>query len=92
MRRLALQADVLIENFKVGGLARYGSHLTELRPLNPATDLLSISAFGQDGPRGAEPGYDAMIQAHGRAHERHGRPGRRARGRDRRKSASRSPT
>jgi crotonobetainyl-CoA:carnitine CoA-transferase CaiB-like acyl-CoA transferase len=65
VRRLAAQADVLIENFKVGGLAKYGLADSDLRPLNPRLVYLSISAFGQDGPRANEPGYDAMIQAMG---------------------------
>ena len=65
VRRLATQADVLVENFKVGGLARYGFAYDDLAPLNPRLVYLSISAFGQDGPAAAEPGYDAMIQAMG---------------------------
>jgi len=62
---LARQADVLIENFKVGGLGAFGLADRDLRPLNPRLIYLSISAFGQDGPRAAEPGYDAMIQGLG---------------------------
>ncbi|MCJ7452195.1 MAG: CoA transferase [Steroidobacteraceae bacterium] len=62
---LAAQADVLVENFKVGGLARYGLAYADLRPSNPGLIYLSISAFGQDGPDAAEPGYDAMIQGMG---------------------------
>jgi len=65
VRRLATQADVLVENFKVGGLARYGLAYDDLAPLNPRLVYLSISAFGQDGPAAAEPGYDAMIQGMG---------------------------
>jgi crotonobetainyl-CoA:carnitine CoA-transferase CaiB-like acyl-CoA transferase len=65
VRRLAQGADVLIENFKVGGLARYRLADSDLRTANPRLIYLSISAFGQDGPRAAEPGYDAMIQAMG---------------------------
>ena len=65
VRRLATQADVLVENFKVGGLARYGLAYEDLASLNPRLVYLSISAFGQDGPAAAEPGYDAMIQAMG---------------------------
>ena len=78
VRRLAMQADVLVENFKVGGLARYGLAYDDLASLNPRLVYLSISAFGQDGPDAAEPGYDAMIQGDGRSHERHRRTGRRA--------------
>ena len=65
VRRLATQADVLVENFKVGGLARYGLAYDDLASQNPRLVYLSISAFGQDGPAAAEPGYDAMIQAMG---------------------------
>jgi crotonobetainyl-CoA:carnitine CoA-transferase CaiB-like acyl-CoA transferase len=65
VQRLAAQADVLVENFKVGGLAAFGLADRDLRPLNPRLIYLSISAFGQDGPRAAEPGYDAMIQGLG---------------------------
>jgi hypothetical protein len=65
VRRLAGQADVLVENFKVGGLARYGLAYADLAPLHPRLVYLSISAFGQDGPDAAQPGYDAMIQARG---------------------------
>ena len=65
VRGLAAQADVLVENFKVGGLARYGLAYADLVPSNPGLVYLSISAFGQDGPDAAEPGYDAMIQGLG---------------------------
>jgi crotonobetainyl-CoA:carnitine CoA-transferase CaiB-like acyl-CoA transferase len=65
VRRLAMQADVLVENFKPGGLARYGLSHADLEPGNPRLVYLSISAFGQDGPDAAKPGYDAMIQAMG---------------------------
>ncbi len=65
VRRLAVEADVLVENFKVGGLARHGLGWDALSALNPRLVYLSISAFGQDGPDAAKPGYDAMIQAMG---------------------------
>jgi crotonobetainyl-CoA:carnitine CoA-transferase CaiB-like acyl-CoA transferase len=65
IRQLAARADVLVENFKVGGLARYGLAYKDLEPINPRLIYLSISAFGQDGPSAAEPGYDAMIQGMG---------------------------
>jgi crotonobetainyl-CoA:carnitine CoA-transferase CaiB-like acyl-CoA transferase len=65
VRRLVAQADVLVENFKVGGLARYGLGYDDLAGSNPRLVYLSISAFGQDGPSAAEPGYDAMIQGLG---------------------------
>jgi crotonobetainyl-CoA:carnitine CoA-transferase CaiB-like acyl-CoA transferase len=65
VRRLAAGADVLIENFKVGGLERYGLGYDAISKLNPRLIYLSISAFGQDGPDAAKPGYDAMIQGMG---------------------------
>jgi crotonobetainyl-CoA:carnitine CoA-transferase CaiB-like acyl-CoA transferase len=65
VRQLARQADVLVENFKVGGLKRYGLAYDDLATSNPRLVYLSISAFGQDGPAAAEPGYDAMIQGMG---------------------------
>jgi formyl-CoA transferase len=65
VRQLAAQADVLVENFKVGGLAKYGLGYDDLAALNPRLVYLSISAFGQDGPDAAGPGYDAMIQGMG---------------------------
>jgi crotonobetainyl-CoA:carnitine CoA-transferase CaiB-like acyl-CoA transferase len=65
VRGLASGADIVVENFKVGGLAKYGLAYADLEPLNPRLIYLSISAFGQDGPEAAGPGYDAMIQAMG---------------------------
>jgi crotonobetainyl-CoA:carnitine CoA-transferase CaiB-like acyl-CoA transferase len=65
VRALALQADVVIENFRVGALARFGLSEDELMRGNPGLVLCSISAFGRTGSRAAEPGYDAMIQASG---------------------------
>ena len=63
VRDLVANADVLLENFKVGTLRRYGLGPDELMSVNPRLVYCSISAFGQDGARAAEPGYDAMIQA-----------------------------
>ena len=65
VRRLALRCDVLLENFKVGGLARYGLDYASLQPLNPRLIYCSITGFGQDGPYAQRPGYDFMIQAMG---------------------------
>jgi len=65
VRKLARSADVLVENFKVGALARYGLDWPSLEPLNPALIYASISAFGQDGPDAQGAGYDAMIQGKG---------------------------
>jgi crotonobetainyl-CoA:carnitine CoA-transferase CaiB-like acyl-CoA transferase len=63
VRELAARADIVVENFKVGGLAAYGLDWPRLHALNPRLIYCSISAFGQDGPAAASPGYDAMIQA-----------------------------
>jgi crotonobetainyl-CoA:carnitine CoA-transferase CaiB-like acyl-CoA transferase len=63
VRSLALRADVFIENFKVGTLAKYRLGYESLKGVNPRLVYCSISAYGQDGPAAAEPGYDAMIQA-----------------------------
>lgn len=62
-RRLAAQADVLVENFKVGGMAEFGLSEADLRPLNPGLIYCSITGFGQDGPYRDRPGYDYVIQA-----------------------------
>ena len=63
VRSLAMHADVLIENFKVGKLAQYRLGYESLKGVNPKLVYCSISAYGQDGPAADEPGYDAMIQA-----------------------------
>ncbi len=63
IRELAVKADVLLENYKIGTLARYGLGADELLKLNPRLIYCSISAFGQTGARASEPGYDAMMQA-----------------------------
>ncbi len=65
IRELALQADVLIENFRVGTLARYGLGANDLLEAKPTLIYCSISAYGQSGSRADQPGYDAMIQASG---------------------------
>ena len=65
VRKLAMQADVVIENFKVGGLAAYGLDHASLRTLNPRLVYCSITGFGQDGPYAARPGYDFLIQGMG---------------------------
>jgi len=64
-RELALTSDVLVENFKVGGLARYGLGYADLAAAHPQLIYCSITGFGQDGPEATRPGYDAMIQAMG---------------------------
>ena len=63
IRELAQQADVLLENYKVGTLARFGLGPSDLLELNPQLIYCSISVFGQTGSRAREAGYDAMIQA-----------------------------
>ena len=65
VRRLATHADVVIENFKVGSLAKYGLDPASLAALNPRLVICSISGFGQDGPYAARAGYDFLIQGMG---------------------------
>ncbi len=62
VRRLASLSDVLIENFKVGGLAKYGLDYGRLSILNPRLIYCSITGFGQDGPYAERAGYDFIIQ------------------------------
>jgi len=62
VRRLATWADVLIENFKVGDLARYGLDHAALRLLNPRLVYCSVTGFGQSGPKSHLPGYDTVFQ------------------------------
>lgn len=62
VRRLADRSDVLVENFKVGALAKYGLDAATLRERNPRLVYASITGFGQDGPRASQAGYDFMIQ------------------------------
>lgn len=61
--RLADQSDILVENFKRGGLARYGLDYAALKDRNPRLIYCSVTGFGQDGPDADKPGYDLMIQA-----------------------------
>jgi crotonobetainyl-CoA:carnitine CoA-transferase CaiB-like acyl-CoA transferase len=65
VRRLAAQADVLLENFKVGGLKQYGLDFESLRAVNPRLIYCSITGFGQTGPYAQRPGYDFLIQGMG---------------------------
>ncbi|MGM0915667.1 MAG: CaiB/BaiF CoA transferase family protein [Pseudomonadota bacterium] len=65
VRRLASGADILLENFKVGGLAKYGLDYASLHADNPRLIGCSITGFGQDGPYAHRAGYDFMIQAMG---------------------------
>ena len=65
VRRLLAHADVLIENFKVGGLAEYGLAYEQVRAEFPRLVYCSITGYGQDGPYAARPGYDLMAQGAG---------------------------
>ncbi len=65
IKDLILQADVLIENYKVGGLAKYGLDYQSVKALNPKLVYCSITGFGQSGPSAHKAGYDAMIQGEG---------------------------
>lgn len=62
VRRLAARADVLVENYKVGDLARYGLDYATLAALHPRLIYLSVTGYGQTGPRRGEPGYDVAVQ------------------------------
>ncbi len=65
VRRLLAQCDILVENFKVGTLARYGLGWEQVHADFPGVVYCSITGFGQTGPYAARPGYDALIQAFG---------------------------
>lgn len=65
IRELAKTSDILLENFKVGTLERYGLGAEQLRAINPELIYCSITGFGQDGPKAKELAYDFMIQAMG---------------------------
>jgi len=63
LRKLVATADVLIENFKLGGLKKYGLDYESLKAINPRLVYCSITGFGQDGPYAPRAGYDFIIQA-----------------------------
>ena len=65
LRELAADSDVVIENFKVGGAAKYGLDYASLAELNPGIVYCSITGFGQTGPLANRPGYDFLVQAMG---------------------------
>lgn len=65
VRKLIGTADVVVENFKVGGLVKYGLDYESLRADNPRLIYCSITGFGQDGPYAARPGYDFIVQGMG---------------------------
>ncbi|MBR0752174.1 CoA transferase [Bradyrhizobium jicamae] len=62
VKALIVQADVVIENFKVGGLRKFGLDYESLSVVNPRLVYASVTGFGQDGPRAQNPGYDFLIQ------------------------------
>src|SRR5258706_203854 len=78
-RALAGKCDVLLENYKVGGLAKYGLAYEDLRKINPRIIYCSITGFGQSGPSAHRPGYDFIFQGMGGlmsiTGERDGEPG-----------------
>ena len=65
IRKLAEKADIVVENFKLGGLTRYGLDYESLKAVNPRIIYCSITGFGQDGPYADRPGYDFVAQAMG---------------------------
>ena len=65
VRKLAEQSDVVVENFKVGGLKKFGLDAESLRSANPRLIVASITGFGQDGPYAERAGYDFIIQGMG---------------------------
>jgi len=79
VKELARRADIVLENYKAGTLARYGLDEASLRKLNPRLIYCSVTGFGQTGPRRDQPAYDFLIQAMGGlmsvTGEKDGRPG-----------------
>ncbi len=79
VRELAAWADIVLENYKAGTLARYGLDEASLRKVNPRLIYCSVTGFGQTGPRRDQPAYDFLIQAMGGlmsvTGEKDGRPG-----------------
>jgi crotonobetainyl-CoA:carnitine CoA-transferase CaiB-like acyl-CoA transferase len=76
LRRLIASADVLIENFKLGGLKKYGLDYESLKAINPCLVYCSITGFGQTGPYAPRAGYDFIIQGIGGLMSITGEPGR----------------
>ena len=74
VRQLASRADVVIENFKTGGLAKYGLDYASLKTINPRLVYCSITGFGHDGPYAARAGYDFIVQGMGGVMELTGEP------------------
>ncbi|NYT21989.1 CoA transferase [Alcaligenaceae bacterium] len=65
VRELARQSDIFVENFKAGGLRKYGLDYESIKAINPGIIYCSITGFGQSGPYASRPGYDFMIQGMG---------------------------
>jgi crotonobetainyl-CoA:carnitine CoA-transferase CaiB-like acyl-CoA transferase len=65
VRQMAARADVVLENFKAGGLAQYGLDYASLQAINPRIIYCSITGFGQTGPYAARAGYDFLVQGMG---------------------------
>jgi crotonobetainyl-CoA:carnitine CoA-transferase CaiB-like acyl-CoA transferase len=65
VRKLAMESDVFIENYKVGDMARYGLSYEDLKALNPRLVYCSVTGFGQDGPMSGFAGYDFIVQGMG---------------------------
>ena len=65
VKRLVEDADVIVENFKTGNLAKYGLGYDDLKEANPKLVYCSITGFGQTGPYASRPGYDFLIQGMG---------------------------
>ena len=65
IHKLAAKSDVMIENFKVGGLAKYGLDYASIKAINPGIVYCSITGFGQDGPYASRAGYDFLVQGMG---------------------------
>ncbi|MDM0075658.1 CaiB/BaiF CoA-transferase family protein [Variovorax sp. J2P1-59] len=63
LKQMAAQSDILVENFKTGGLRQYGLDYESLRAANPRLIYCSVTGFGHDGPHASRAGYDLMIQA-----------------------------
>ncbi len=78
VRRLAARSDVLIENFKVGGLKKFGLDDESFRKINPRLVYCSVTGFGQTGPYAERAGYDYLIAGDVRLHGHDRRAGRRA--------------
>jgi crotonobetainyl-CoA:carnitine CoA-transferase CaiB-like acyl-CoA transferase len=65
IRKIAAKSDVIIENFKVGGLAKYGLDYASIKAINPGIVYCSITGFGQTGPYASRAGYDFLVQGMG---------------------------